>query len=359
MFDEATTTVAQRWNLSLPTSLREAIAALGPGEELGVWRLDLKDLDPSVSLGAGGPINLFPIGEDGMGGLLCLFPSLFDDTKAPAIAMWNPEDRQLTLLGDDFDDFLRKEPHRRLSFLLEHSGPVAEPLVQEARKGGTPSLDAVEEEKRIYTELLLDLCRTASKLGMSDEIFERAVGRGETPAFLRDVAGGDESAIDAAIAELANAAQAGDAAAALEVTAFHQIRQNHQEAVRFAYRLNKCLLFLWPEFSPTMLGRVTELIKLDAASIEAKDRLDPLFSFLTTQQVGKPDQRLNLANQYLRKKDFPAAAREALNALRLVPNPAADAQKPYERLAEIFQAAGRTREVEYVQVMLGKLKTPS
>lgn len=358
MLDEAAIKAAERWNLSLPASLVRAMEALEPAEEIGVWRLDLTSLDPTVRMRPGDPINLFPIGEDGMGGLLCLYPPLFED-RAPAIATWNAESRQLTLLGDDFDDFLRKEPHRRLSFLLEHCGAIDESLVDAARKGQTPPLDAVDEEKRIYVELVLDLCRTSAKLGLPDEIFQRAVGKSAEPEFLRNVDAGDESAIEAAIAELGKAAQAGNAAAALEVTAFHQLRQNHEQAVRWAFRLNKCLLFCWPEFSPTMLGRVTELIKLDAASIEAKDRLDPLFTFLTTQQVGKPDLRLNLAKQYLRKKDWASAAREAQNALKLVSDPVVDSRKAYDLLAEIFQLAGRTREADYVQVVLGKLSPAS
>lgn len=344
--------------ITIPESLKAAAEKLSPDDELGVWRID-PSLAETAELQPGGPINLFVIGEDGMGDFLCLQPSKFTDGAPSPVVMWNPEVRQTTLLGESFEDFLEKEPHRRLSFLLEHVEPLAEAQVESARRGERCTLDGVDEDKRVFVEMICDLCRVAGKLGLSQSFFDRAAGKSGLPSFLREVDGGDEAEIDKALAELNRAAEAGDGAAALEISAFHQVRQKDEEAVRFAYKLNKCPLFTWPDFSPAMLGRVVDLVKRNAAAIEAKERLDPLFGFLTSQQAHKPEQRLNLAKQYLRKKDFVSAAREGENALKLSPVEPAALRPAYEFLLEVFRAAGRPNEAAYVERMISIPSTPS
>lgn len=339
--------------ISLPESLKGAAAKLAADDEIGMWRLD-PALVESADLRPGGPISLYAIGEDGLGDFLCLYPSRFVADAAVPVTMWNPESRQLTMLGNDVADFLEKESHRRLSFLLERVEPLSESMVAAARQGESPSLDAIEVEKRVLAGMLCDVCRVAGKLGLSESIYERAAGKAGLPSFLREVDGGDEGEIDKALGELGRSAMSGDGSAALEITAFHQVRQKDDEAVRWAFKLNKCSLFTWPDFSLPMLGKVIEMIKGNSAAIEAKDRLDPLFGFLTSQQAHKPEQRLNLAKQYLRKKDFASAAREAENALRLSPVERASLRPAYELLKEIFTSANRPNEVEYVETMLAK-----
>jgi hypothetical protein len=344
--------------ITIPESLKAAAEKLSPDDELGVWRID-PALMETADLQPGGPVNLYVIGEDGMGDFLCLQPSKFADGGAPPVAMWNPEARQTTILGESFEDFLEKEPHRRLSFLLEHVGPLTEAQVESARRGEPCALDGVEEDKRIFVEMICDLCRVGGKLGLGPSLFERAAGKSGPPSFLREVDGGDESEIDKALSELNRAAEAGDGAAALEISAFHQVRQKDEEAARFAYKLHKCALFTWPGFSPAMLGRVVELVKRNAAAIEAKERLDPLFGFLTSQPAHKPEQRLNLAKQYLRKKDFASAAREGENALKLSAVEPAALRPAYDFLLEVFRAAGRPNEAAYVERMISKLSALS
>jgi len=352
--------VAEKWSLTLPPQLTEALAKLSEGDEVGVWKLNPSLLDPA-SFPAPGPIDLFPIGEDGMDGYLCLYPDRLADTGSIPIVMWTPENRQITFLGENFHDFLERETHRRLDFLLERGTPLNEEQVASARKGEAVSVEGLPEESQTVASLLADACRVAGILGLSESIFDRAAGKSSSPDFLREVDGRDEAGIDQAIGELKEMATKGDAAAAFEVLGFLQIRQKAEDVAKWAYLAAKCSLYTWPDFSVRMLTKLAELLKANAAAIPAVERLDPLFGFMTTQPPTKVDGRLNLAKQYLRKKDYSSAVREAENSILLSygwSDPQAvngGLRNGYQLLVEIFRAANRPRELAYAELMLAKI----
>ena len=351
---------AEKWNLSLPAELTQAFSKLSADDEIGVWKLDASLLDPS-NLPAGGPIDLFVIGEDGMDSYLCLYPDRLEEGGEIPVVMWTPEKRQITFLGNNFAEFLEKESHRRLDFLLERGAPLDEALVAQARRGEAVSVDAIAEENQLVASLLADVCRVAGTLGLPESIFDRAAGKTGSPEFLREVDGRDEPGIDQAVDELKEIARKGDAAAAIEVLGFLQIRQKTEDAARWAFLASKCSLFTWPDFSTIMLGKVAELLKSNAAAIPATERLDPLFSFMTTQPPSKVDGRLNLAKQYMRKKDYRAAVREAENSILLAHGWAdrlaveGGLKNGYQLLSDIFRAANRPRELAYAELLLAKV----
>jgi hypothetical protein len=343
----------QRWNLNIPDSLQRAWDKLADGQSVGVWKLSPDRLDPT-HLEPGGPIGLFVIGDDDMGDVLCLAPDRFQDDRAPAIVMWDPATRQMTRLGDDFDAFLERESHRRLEFLLERGPALDEVTAARAHRGENVDWSTFSEESRLVAELIGDVCRVAGSLNLSTTILDRAAGKAEAPEYLREVDGRDEPGIDRAVAELKKSANTGDAGAAYEVLGFLQLRQKSDEMAQWAFTLAKCSLFSWPNISPTMVTKVAEILKANAAGVKPTDRLDPLFSFLSTQPVAKLDARMNLAKQYLRKKDYPSAAREAEGCLCLSADQAGQ-RAAYDMLIEVFRAADRTRELAYAELMKSRL----
>ncbi|MBX9653421.1 SMI1/KNR4 family protein [bacterium] len=352
--------VAEKWGLSLPPEMVEAFQKLSTNDEIGVWKLNSGLLDPS-NLPTPGPIDLFPIGEDGMEGYLCLYPDRFAESDSIPMVMWTPASRQITFLGENFHDFLERETHRRLDFLLERGTSLSEEQVTLARKGETVSVEGLPEESQTIAALLADACRVAGILGLSESIFDRASGKSSSPDFLREVDGRDEPGIEQAIGELKEMAMKGDAAAAFEVLGFLQIRQKAEDVAKWAYLAAKCSLYTWPDFSVRMLTKLAELLKANAAAIPAVERLDPLFGFMTTQPPTKVDGRLNLAKQYMRKKDYRSAVREAENSI-LLSYGWSDSQavngglrNGYQLLVEIFRAANRPRELAYAELMLAKV----
>ena len=295
-----------------------------------------------------------------MGSFLCLYPDRLEDGGPIPVVMWTPAKRQMTYLGSDFSEFLERESHRRLEFLLGMGSPLDEAMVAQARRGEKISFDAIPEEGRLVASLVTDVCRIAEILALPESIFERAAGKAGSPSFLREVDGRDEPGIDQAINELKILARKGDAAAAFEVLGFLQIRQNTEEVARWAYLAAMCPLYTWPDFSPIMVSKVADLIKANAAAIPATERLDPLFGFMTTQPSTKVDARLNLAKQYMRKKDYRSAIREAENSVMLA-HAWPDRQvievgvrNGYQLLVDIFQVLNRPRELAYAEILLSK-----
>ena len=357
MGDPQATERAAQWDLQLPESYLQALELLGPEDEIGFWSLTEPRLDPSV-LSPGGPINLFPVGNNGMGDYLCLHVPALAPRAECAVAMWNPEKRQQTRLGADFDEFRDKEMQSRIDFLLDRGAPLSKEAIDLLRAGQSVDFADREEDQQLLAGMLADACRTVLKLGLAETFLERAAGQEPaTPREDKEIDPADQGAVESAIAELAERADAGDGGAAFEVLGFQQAAQNHEEVAKWAFKACRCLLFTWPDFSVGRLQAAVRYVKEHAAALPPADRIDPLFGFLTGQPPAKPSARMTLAKQYLRKNKAPAAVREAQNALFLagLEEDTAEQAAAYGFLCDVFRSQNRPRELAYCELMQAKL----
>ncbi|QDU62497.1 hypothetical protein Pan216_33640 [Planctomycetes bacterium Pan216] len=343
---------AVQWGVSLPDTYITTLRKIEPEDEIGFWRLDDPVLDPSV-LAPGGPVGLFPIGNNGMGDYLCFYAGAGNAKELPLV-MWEGETNRISWLGNRFDDFLRREFEQRIEFLVERGQPLTEEQVTKAKQGESFEVDGVDEETRAVVEMLGDACRVAALLEMPEQLFKLAQGDPSVETESKEIDASNENALDAAIDRLSEQATAGDGAAAFEAAGFFQIQQLKPKMAEWLFKACSTLMASWPDFSPERFTKVVQLVKEEAASLPPATRIDPLFAFLSGKASAKSAAFLGLAKDYARKKKSPQAIRAAENALFLASTPE-EQKAAYDFLISHARSNDNATCLAYGEAMAGRL----
>lgn len=351
---------ADAWGIAIPPDFLEGVARLRAGDEIGFWTIldDAFDID---MLPPGGPVGLVPIGQSPMGDWLCYWLDPFKPGKAP-IVMWSPDEQRLTRLGDNFEQFVDRELKSRIEFLLERSGLLDEKSLEALLSGGAPSSADMDENSQSLRSLIAETCQVAERLGHGDRLRAIVTGKDPLEPTRPEVDGDDEKGISDALKQLDELAKDGDGAAAFEGLGFLHLKQDKKQAANWAMKANRCPLVSWPEFTLDKVGSLAKLVRDSGTDVLPTDRLDPLFGFLTTKPAAKPSARFALAKEYIKKKNWAAAAREAHNALCLAQcdrsassTALADRRQAYATLSEIYAAAGHPLWVRYADAAAQRL----